>query len=109
MTFTPETVGGPFAELEITGATCPLATSPGEPLKVLGNAIATNDTPTTVDATTQKIVFPAVADTKYWTNQTPTRAEDTDPGLTLGGTAATFVGTFALKLSTDASWGVEPG
>jgi hypothetical protein len=55
------------------------------------------------------MIAPSTADTKYWTNQTPTRTEDTDSGLTFGGTAATFAGTFTLHLSTDALWGVEPG
>jgi hypothetical protein len=109
LTFTAEAgKEAPFAELEITGATCPLATG-ATPLKILGNVIATNDTPTTADATTQKVVFTDPADTKYWTNQTPTRTEDTDPGLTLGNTEAVFSGTFALKLSSDALWGVFPG
>jgi hypothetical protein len=108
-TFTPEAgVTEPFTEIELTGANCPLATGT-TPLKVLGNAIATNDSPTTINATTQKIVFPAPPDTHYWTNQTPTRTEDTDSGLTLGGTAASFAGTFAIHLSTDEAWGVEPG
>jgi hypothetical protein len=108
-TFTPEAGAGQALEhIEITGATCPLATG-ATPLKVLGNMIATNDSPTTEDATTQKIVFPATPDTHYWTNQTPTRTEDIDSGLTLGGTAAAFAGTFAIHLSTDELWGVEPG
>jgi hypothetical protein len=108
-TFTPEAgAAEPFTEMEITGANCPLATG-STPLKVLGNMIATNDSPTTEDATTQKIVFPATPDTHYWTNQTPTRTEDTDPGLTLGGTAAAYAGIFAFHLSTDELWGVEPG
>jgi hypothetical protein len=109
MTFTPEAgAAEPFAEIEITGATCPLNTN-GTPLKVLGNAIAVNDTPTTKDATTQKIEFPSTAVTEYWENQTPTRTAQKDSGLTLGATAATFVGTFALKLTSDQLWGVEPG
>jgi hypothetical protein len=109
MTFTPEAgKEAPFSELEITGATCPLATG-ATPLKSLGTMVAINDTATTVDATTQKIVFADPADTSYWTNQTPTRTKDTDPGLTTGGTEATFSGTFSLKLSSDALWGVEAG
>jgi hypothetical protein len=110
MTFTPEAgVATPFTELEITGVTCPLATG-ATPLKVLGNAIATNDSPTTVNVPTQKIEFTDPADTDYWTNQTPTRTKDTDSGLTLGGTGAIFKGTFNLVVAGDnVSWGVEPG
>jgi hypothetical protein len=109
MTFTPE--AGPekaFAEIEITGATCPLATG-ATPLKILGNAIAVNDSPTTKNETTQKISFPSTAATKYWTNQTPTRTEDSDPGLTLGATAATLAGTFDLHLASDELWSVGSG
>jgi hypothetical protein len=108
MTFTPEAAGGPFAELEITGASCPLATGT-TPLKLLGNMIAVNDSPTTKNETTQKISFPSTATTKYWTNQTPTRTEDTDSGLTLGGTTATLAGTFDLRLASDENWSVRPG
>jgi hypothetical protein len=109
MTFTAEAgTLEPFTELEITGATCPLATG-ATPLKVTGEPIATNDTPTGEDATTQKVIFTDPADTEYWTNQTPTRTKDTDPGLKLGNTEAVFSGTFALKLTSDASWGVKAG
>jgi hypothetical protein len=108
VTFTPEPTSNAFAHIEITGATCPLNTGASS-LTVAGNVIATNDTPTTVDAKVQKLNFPATADTKYWTNQTLTRTEDTDPGLTLGETAATFVGTFAIHLTGEPTWGIEPG
>jgi hypothetical protein len=108
VTFTPEPTSNAFAHYEITGATCPLNTGASS-LTLEGNMIATNDTPTTVDAKVQKFEFPSTADTKYWTNQTPTRTEDTDSGLTAGGTAATLAGTFAIHLTGEPTWGIEPG
>jgi hypothetical protein len=103
--FQPEanTATGAFVRIEITGASCPVLQN----VNVTGGAIGTVEN-VTQDLTEQSLNFPATAHTKYWTNQTPTRTEDTT-GLKVGGAASIFVATFDVVLNPCELFGVEPG
>jgi hypothetical protein len=103
--FQPEanTATGVFGKLEITGASCPVRQN----FNITGGMIATVET-VTQDVTENSLDFPATAHTKYWTNQTPTRTEDTAT-LKTGAAASTFVATFDVVLNPCELFGVEPG
>jgi hypothetical protein len=107
--FQPEanTATGTFVKLEITGASCPVRQN----LNVTGGAIGTVEN-VTQDLTENSLNFPATAHTKYWTNQTPTRTEDTAT-LKVGAAVSTFVATFDVVLKSNdlpcEAFGVEPG
>jgi hypothetical protein len=102
--FQPEAnTAGSWFKFEITGAMCPLRQN----VNVTGGAIGTVEN-VTQDLTENSLNFPATAHTKYWTNQTPTRTEDTT-GLKIGAAASTFVATFDVVLNPCELFGVEPG
>jgi hypothetical protein len=107
--FEPETVGGAFAHIEETGAACAVNTE-GESLTVTGNVICKVTVGVGEDVSEGQFNCPATPITKYFTNQTPTRTEDTIAPLKVAGAAAIFSGTFDIKSSTTGEEiGIETG
>jgi hypothetical protein len=99
-----ETAGGPLAEFEIKGKTCPV--SPGTfSLKgeLIGSILPVAGEKTAISETFQE---PAIE--KWWNNATP-REEKTIAQLTFAGLNATLQGSFSEGLSKGEKFGVFGG
>jgi hypothetical protein len=94
----------PLVTVEVEGVECPL----NGDYDLTGNVIAKVE-PVTKDVGTGALVFPEAPIKPYWTNQTPTRTKDEDPGLKAGGVEAVFHGKFNYVLTSGELFGVEPG